>query len=520
MIDLHIHSTASDGSFSPQEIVQQAQDQGIKAFALTDHDSIDGIKSVLEVIHTTSVEFISGVEISCTPPAEFKEAGSIHMLGYGFSIYDKGLNHLLDQAKGAREQRNPAIIEKLNELGFDISMAEVEERFGADQMGRPHIAELMVEKGYVESFRQAFDLYLGKDKPAYVDKFKVSCKEAIETILNAGGVPVLAHPGLLEFNRSRALEDFITILVGYGLQGIEVFYTDHSEKQVAYIKGIAREKKLLLTGGSDFHGTFNAGVKLGKGKDNIRVNYALFKALIDRLAAMRNLHARLDILEANLNYQFLDQSLLINALCHRSYLNEHQKSCSSDNERLEFLGDAVLGLCIGHMLMKKSPTKKEGELSKLRSNLVSEPALAEMARQIDLGRFVKLGKGEALSGGGDKNSILSDAFEAVMAAIYLDAGFDRTQVMIQDLFEAAVDKALSSCRTVDYKSSLQEYAQDIFNTTPTYAVAREIGPDHDKTFEISLTLAHITAKGFGKTKKAAEQDSARQALHILNPDKS
>ena len=142
------------------------------------------------------------------------------------------------------------------------------------------------------------------------------------------------------------------------------------------------------------------------------------------------------------------------------------------------------------------------------------------SRQIDLGRFVKLGKGEALSGGGDKNSILSDAFEAVMAAIYLDAGFDRTQVMIQDLFEAAVDKALSSCRTVDYKSSLQEYAQDIFNTTPTYAVAREIGPDHDKTFEVSLSLAHITAKGFGKTKKAAEQDAARQALHVLEPDKS
>ncbi len=520
MIDLHIHSTASDGSYTPKEIVQLVHKEGLKAFALTDHDSIDGIKEVLEHIHTVPVEFITGVEISCQPPEEFREAGSIHMLGYGFSIYDKQLNALLSKAKDARSRRNPAIIEKLNALGMNISMEEVEKRFGADQMGRPHIAELMVEKGFVRNFRQAFDLYLAKDKPAYVDKFKVSCKEAIQVILDAGGIPVLAHPGLLKFNKSRALEDFIATLAGYGLQGVEVFYTNHSPQQVDYIKGIARDKKLLLTGGSDFHGSFNAGVKLGKGKDNIRVNYPLFKALIDRLAAMRHLHARLDILESNLNYQFLDPSLLINALCHRSYLNEHQKSCRSDNERLEFLGDAVLGLCIGHALMKKSPSKKEGELSKLRSNLVSEPALADMARQIDLGRFVKLGKGEALSGGGDKNSILSDAFEAVVAAIYLDAGFDRTQELIQELFDRAVGNALSSCRTIDYKSSLQEYAQDVFTTTPTYAVAREIGPDHDKTFEVSLTLAHITAKGFGKTKKAAEQDAARQALHVLDPDKS
>ena len=519
MIDLHIHSTASDGSFTPKEIIQQAQENGLKAISLTDHDTIDGIKEIVNQVHPLPVEFIPGVEISCEPPKEFREAGSIHMLGYGFSIYDKGLNQLLSQAKKAREKRNPAIIEKLNKLGMDITMEAVEKRFGAVQMGRPHIAELLKEKGYVKSFSDAFELYLGKDKPAYVDKFKVTCREAIQTIVNAGGIPVLAHPGLLKFNRSRALEKFIATLTRFGLQGVEVFYTNHSVKQTNYIKEIARNNKLLFTGGSDFHGSFNDGVKMGKGRDNIHVNYALFKALTDRITAMRSLHTRLDILEDNLKYQFLDPSLLSNALCHRSYLNENQKSCRTDNERLEFLGDAVLGLCIGHILMQKSPSKKEGELSKLRSNLVSEPALAHMARQIDLGRFVKLGKGEALSGGGDKNSILSDAFEAVMAAVYLDAGFDRTYLLVQDLFEEAVDKALSSCRTIDYKSSLQEYAQEVFATTPTYAVAREIGPDHDKTFEVSLTLDHVIAKGFGKTKKAAEQDAARQALVQLDPDK-
>lgn len=493
----------------------RAQKAGVRAFSLTDHDSIDGIKEVRDHLHAYPLEFISGVELSCEPPDEFKYLGSIHLLGYGFSIYDRALNRLLDTAKISREQRNPKIIAKLNDLGMDISMEEVIERSGNGQTGRPHIAELMKEKGYVSSFREAFDRFLGKYRPAYVDKFRVSCREAIQSILDAGGIPVLAHPGLLEFRRSNGLERFLDMLTGYGLMGIEIYYTDHDEHQVELFKRLARERKLLVTGGSDFHGSFNSGVELGRGRDNIRVGYTLFKALMDRLAAMRNLHTRLDILEANLGYRFIDRSLLTNALCHRSYLNEHQKSCETDNERLEFLGDAVLGLCIGHLLMKKCPAKKEGELSKLRSSLVSEPALAGMARAIDLGRFIRLGKGEALSGGGDKNSILSDAFEAVMAALYLDAGYEKTFELVRDLFEDAIDRAVSRIRTVDYKSGLQEYAQEAFATTPSYTVTREIGPDHDKTFEVCLELAHIRAEGFGKTKKAAEQDSAKNALEKI-----
>jgi len=138
-----------------------------------------------------------------------------------------------------------------------------------------------------------------------------------------------------------------------------------------------------------------------------------------------------------------------------------------------------------------------------------------MARSVDLGRFVRLGKGEAVSGGRDKNSILSDAFEAVMAAVFLDAGFDATCDLIQNLFQKAIDRVLSCDLTIDYKSSLQEYAQEIFATTPVYTVTREIGPDHDKTFEISLELSHITAHGAGKTKKAAEQDAAKNAIQLL-----
>ena len=517
MIDLHTHSTASDGSLSPVQILELAQKKGVRALALTDHDSIAGIKEIQTAVHSFPLEFITGVEISCDPPPEFKYLGSIHMLGYGFSIYDKNLNQVLNRAVRARDERNPRIIEKLNEIGFQITLAQVEERFGAQQTGRPHIAEFLVEKGYVESFKQAFDLYLGKNKPAYVDKYKVSCEDALRLIMDAGGLPVLAHPGLLEFKEDEGLHVFVDYLAGLGLQGIEVYYTDHDDNLQKALSALAAEKNLLATGGSDFHGSFNKGVELGRGKGELNIGMSVFKALTERLAEMRSC-PRLDLLENNLDYRFKDVSFLSNALCHRSFLNENQNSCETDNERLEFLGDAVLGLCVGQMLMEADPSKQEGELSKLRSNLVSEPGLARMARMIDLGRFIKLGKGEFLSGGPDKNSILSDAFEAVVAALYLDAGFDKAQEILQRLFNGPVKQILVSSRTVDYKSCIQEYAQEHYGTTPVYCVENEMGPDHDKTFEISLSLDAVKVCGKGKTKKAAEQDAARNALSILAPD--
>jgi hypothetical protein len=497
-----------------------ARQSGLRAISLTDHDTIDGVKEILNHPLPGTPEFISGVEISCDPPPEFKDLGSIHLLGYGFSVYDKHLNALLDKAREARIQRNPKIIERLNSLGFAITMDQVEARFGAHQTGRPHIAEFMKEKGFVESFRQAFDMYLGKDRPAYVAKYKVPCQQAIQVILEAGGIPVLAHPGLLEFKSSSGLEAFVDTLVTYGLEGIEVVYTDHDPGMTDFCRRLAQGKNLIATGGSDFHGTFNQGVELGSGKGNLEIDYSVVKALNARLEALREKHTRLNILENNIGYGFNDISFLNNALCHRSYLNENQNSCATDNERLEFLGDAVLGLCIGQLLMEKSPGKNEGELSKLRSNLVSEPALADMARSIDLGRFVRLGKGEALSRGFDKNSILSDAFEAVVAAVYLDAGFDRVYELLADLFNDSLDRILSNEKTMDYKSSLQEFAQERGAITPEYVVSRETGPDHDKTFEISLNLFGIEARGLGKNKKAAEQSAARKALKILSGKQS
>ncbi len=497
-----------------------AQEKGVRAISITDHDTLAGLKELSNLAPNGGPEWMTGVEISCEPPASFKELGSIHLLGYGFSIYDRALNAILNKAQESRQNRNPKIIDKLNELGIDISLEEVEKRFGADQTGRPHIAELLKEKGVVQSFRQAFDEYLAKGKPAYIDKYKVSCEQAIKIILQAGGVPVLAHPGLLDVKGPEHLEQFIDTLIGYGLEGMEVYYTDHDAEATRYLQDLAGDKHLMITGGSDFHGSFNQGVDLGTGSDNLNINYKIFKALQVRIEKAKDIDENLELLEQNIGYAFKDRSLLNNALCHRSFLNENQDQCQGDNERLEFLGDAVLGLCIGHLLMEAGPCQNEGTLSKLRSNLVSEPALARMARQIDLGRFIRLGKGESLSRGFDKNSILSDAFEALIAAVYLDAGFSSVHDLVKELFQADLAKIISTEKTVDYKSTLQEYAQEKGAITPQYELHKEIGPDHDKTFVVLLRLFGIESKGEGKTKKAAEQDAAQNALKIFKKQDS
>ncbi|MBP9599345.1 MAG: PHP domain-containing protein, partial [Desulfobacter sp.] len=282
MIDLHTHSTASDGSLTPRQILDLARDTGIEAVALTDHDTVAGILEIKDIVHSYPVEFITGVEISCSPPPEFKSLGSIHMLGYGFSVYDCGLNDALTRAAEARANRNPKIIEKLNALGFDITLDEVERRFGASQTGRPHIAELLVEKGYVSDFRQAFDLYLGKNKPAYVDKFKISCKEAIRLILDAGGLPVLAHPGIIDFQRPHDLDTFVNLLVEDGLAGIEVYYSGHDSALRQHLSEIVHSKGLVATGGTDFHGSFNKGVDRGRGRGKLNVAMSVFKTVDER----------------------------------------------------------------------------------------------------------------------------------------------------------------------------------------------------------------------------------------------
>lgn len=518
MIDLHIHSTASDGSFSPSEILNLSLDAGIKAIALTDHDSLDGVREVMKLGVPWPLEFITGVEVSCEPPKDFPDSSSLHILGYGFDLGNNHMNSILEKLQQARADRNPLIIQKLNDLGFDISLEEAEEISGDGQTGRPHIAQVMVERNFVASFGEAFDKYLGKGKKAYVDKYRTTSKEAIEAIHNAGGVSVLAHPGILKENKKFSIEKLIKDLKKLGLNGIEAYYTSHTHEQTTFFLDLAKKLTLITTGGSDFHGAINQGVNIGTGRGDLVVYDELYTELINAIETLHSKNNSLEILEKNINYKFTNQGLLLNALNHRSYVNESSDKELKDNERLEFLGDAVIELCITQLLMEHAPKKDEGELSKLRSNLVSEPALASMARKINLGKFILLGKGELLSNGREKDSILSDTFEAVIAAVYLDSNFDTAYSQINQLFSEEIKIIAKKAAEIDHKSKLQEYVQKTEDTAPVYEVVGETGPDHDKTFEVVIDTLSISATGTGKTIKAAEQNAAANALKQIEEE--
>ncbi len=224
-------------------------------------------------------------------------------------------------------------------------------------------------------------------------------------------------------------------------------------------------------------------------------------------------------LEKSISYQFNNPDLLAEALRHSSFVNEQTCIDLRDNERFEFLGDAVLNLVIGKLLMEKYPDLCEGDLSRMRANLVNEPTLASIARTAALGDFIKLGRGEIQTHGCDKNSILADAFEALIAAIYLDGGFDAVFAFIASRFAARLSSIIQPSSNHDYKSRLQEIAQLTHKVTPQYEIFKESGPDHDKLFTVRLTLHELIVEGRGKSKKAAEQDAARQALDCLESEK-
>ena len=227
----------------------------------------------------------------------------------------------------------------------------------------------------------------------------------------------------------------------------------------------------------------------------------------------------LTALEDALGYHFKDNGLLRQALQHSSYVNEQRELELEDNERLEFLGDAVLDLVITHILMDYFPQTREGDLSRMRATIVNESQLAEVAQGLNLGQHLLLGKGEALSHGQEKSSILADALEAVFAAVYLDGGYQAASGVIEKLFSGIVSQIGERLGEEDFKSPLQELVQVRFKTIPDYKVIAESGPDHDKTFEVRLSVGNsLTSQGVGKSKKAAEQAAAKVALEKLLAD--
>ncbi len=223
-------------------------------------------------------------------------------------------------------------------------------------------------------------------------------------------------------------------------------------------------------------------------------------------------------LQQKLCYEFKNIDFLVESLRHSSFVNENLEPDIQDNERLEFLGDAVLNLVVGHMLMQRYPELKEGDLSKMRANLVNESQLASIAQEMDLGSYLQLGKGEIQTKGWEKQSILADTFEAVIAAVYLDGGFDAVFRIIDSHFSFLLDSVVMSTTNHDYKSQLQELVQMKHQKVPVYTIIHESGPDHNKTFRVRLKVEKIQAEGEGKSKKVAEQDAARKGLELLKSD--
>jgi ribonuclease-3 len=220
-------------------------------------------------------------------------------------------------------------------------------------------------------------------------------------------------------------------------------------------------------------------------------------------------------LERRLLYKFKEREFIEEACRHSSFVNERSAAGMYDNERFEFLGDAVLNLVVGHILMIRFPEVKEGDLSKMRASLVNEGQLATIARNIDLGPYIMLGRGEAQTGGHEKKSILANTFEAVVAAVYLDGGYNAAYGIIEAHFSALINSISRPDAGLDYKSKLQELVQTDQKETPVYRIIRENGPDHDKTFRVSLETRGVQTLGVGKSKKTAEQNAAKQALEIL-----
>jgi predicted metal-dependent phosphoesterase TrpH len=250
LVDLHIHSTASDGRLTPEEVVSKAATLGLKVISLTDHDSIEGIKPALETVKKyPGLTLIPGVEIS----TELSD-GEAHILGYFIDYTDPDFEKELEKFRDSRTGRGRKMVDKLAALGIDISWPRVQEIAGDGAIGRPHIARAMLEKGYVKTFEEAFDKYIDHGGPAYVEREKMTPQEAVALIVRAKGLPVLAHPFTV-----KDPEAMVKQLLPAGLVGIETYYKDNTPEQTENTLRLAEKYGLIATGGTDYHALNNAG---------------------------------------------------------------------------------------------------------------------------------------------------------------------------------------------------------------------------------------------------------------------
>lgn len=281
-IDLHTHSSFSDGSCSPRQLIGLAKEVGLRAVALTDHDTVAGVGEALAAGLELGVEVIPGLEIS----AQYAP-GAMHILGYYLDTAQPELLRALRKLQQARAARNPKIIERLAALGLEITKAEVVSLAGG-QVGRPHIAQALLRRGYVSSIDEAFERYLKKGAPAYAEKFRFSPREAIAMIRKAGGLAALAHPFTLGIDESEELNRVVEELQTMGLEGIEVFYPDHTQEMITFYQQVGQRLGLLCIGGSDFHGDLKNGSHLGDGGEAQNLDYSVLQELKERLRERDN----------------------------------------------------------------------------------------------------------------------------------------------------------------------------------------------------------------------------------------
>jgi len=272
-IDLHLHTTHSDGSFSPTEVLRLAHMAGVTALAITDHDIVSGIPEAITAGAELGIEIIPGVESS-------SRVGNseLHILGYCLRWQDPELNRRMAALRESRHNRNPQIIDRLRALGLEVTYEEVRALAGTDSVGRPHIARLLMDKQYVTSAKDAFDRYLSEGRPAYVARELPTPADAVSWIRAAGGVAVLAHPTWAKVS-GEGLNTLLTTLKGDGLGGIEVHYSTHTKRQTTEYLDLAKRLDLLVTGGSDFHGITKPDIEVGIGRGDLKVPRQLLDPL-------------------------------------------------------------------------------------------------------------------------------------------------------------------------------------------------------------------------------------------------
>jgi predicted metal-dependent phosphoesterase TrpH len=283
MIDLHTHSTASDGTLTPGELVAAACDRGLTALALTDHDTIAGVNEFLAAAQGTPVQAVPGVEIACS-----WYGASLHLVGLFIDQHDKSLARLLAQIREHRSERNRQILKALNAAGVDLTHEAVCECARGQVIGRPHFAAALVHGGWCKDLQDAFDLFIGKGKSAYVRRFLPLPSEAVRTIHKAGGVVVWAHPlGGAPQSRKKKLRQVTRHLQRIGVDAMEVYYSDYTDFETRRSQEIAEEFGMLLSGGSDFHGGNMPGVELGRGRGRLCVPDEILPALAARAGEVK-----------------------------------------------------------------------------------------------------------------------------------------------------------------------------------------------------------------------------------------